>query len=435
MLASSGAVELEDASHAPYLTVTPVAPSSWPPLFALLAQGDAEAPADFNLIVVYQPPTAAGVSLPVVVEQMNDLDLDDAAEKVAAASKLINVLSFEAAANPSLSALELMQTQASAALPALSLTSVSNGAVTTWTAQPDLLASGAEDTNFVAEIDNDGYAHLRFGDGVNGASPDAGVVLTAMFRIGNGAAGNVGPESLAHFAGDPRILSTDNPLAASGGVDPETAAQIVRRAPAAFMTQERAVTMADYAAAVEGASPLVAGAAATMRWTGSWYTAFVAAEPKGGGNLNRPLSKTITSVLERYRMAGGDFKLESPDYVPLDIVLDVCVETNYFQRDVEKAVTQRLMNGDPASGEAPVFGPGCFALGQTVYLSPITTAVRSVDGVCSVSAARFEPQGIATRTWLHKGEMPMGAFQAARLDNDRSFPNHGQFRLVMAGGK
>jgi hypothetical protein len=94
-----------------------------------------------------------------------------------------------------------------------------------------------------------------------------------------------------------------------------------------------------------------------------------------------------------------------------------------------------LMNGDPASGEAPVFGPGCFALGQTIYLSPITTAVRSVDGVCSVSASRFEAQGITTRTWLHKGEIPMGALQAARLDNDRSFPNHGQFRLVMAGGK
>ena len=29
----------------------------------------------------------------------------------------------------------------------------------------------------------------------------------------------------------------------------------------------------------------------------------------------------------------------------------------------------------------------------------------------------------------------MGAFQAARLGNDRSFPNHGQLRLVMAGGK
>src|SRR5271157_6264288 len=51
------------------------------------------------------------------------------------------------------------------------------------------------------------------------------------------------------------------------------------------------------------------------------------------------------------------------------------------------------------------------------------------------TAGVFEPQGIATKAYLRRGEIPMGAFQAARLDNDRSFPNHGQLRLVMAGGK
>lgn len=430
-----GATVLLDGNSAPYVTATPLNPQSWPPLFALLAQGRLKDPSQFDLIVVYQPPTAIGVSPPVVVEQLTDLTLDDAQAKVAAASKLVAVLSFEAAANPSLSALDLIQTEASAAVPALTLTTVANGVATTWTPRPDLLASGPEDANFVAEIDNDGVARLRFGDGVNGRSPEAGLALTASFRIGNGASGNVGAESLTYFAGDPRILASDNPLAATGGVDPETPDQIRRRAPVAFMTQERAVTMADYASAVEGASSQVAGAAATLRWTGSWLTAFVAAEPKGGGNLGGPLQRTIAATLERSRLAGQDFQLESPDYVPLDIVLDVCVADDYYRLDVEAAVTQRLMRGDPASGQAPVFGPGCFALGQTVYLSPITTAVRSVDGVCSVGAATFQPQGISTGTYLKRGEIPMGAFQAARLDNDRSFPNHGQFRLVMAGGK
>jgi len=253
--------------------------------------------------------------------------------------------------------------------------------------------------------------------------------------VGNGAAGNVGPESLTYFAGDPRILACANPMAAAGGVDPETADQIRRRAPAAFETQERAVTMADYANAVESASAQVAGAAATLRWTGSWHTAFVAAEPRGGGALRKPLRKTIAAVLERYRLAGQDFELESPDYVPLDIVLDICVEDGFYQRDVEKAVTERLTRGDRSSAQGPLFAPGSFALGETVYLSPITTAVRAVAGVCSVSASVFQPQGIATQTYLRRGEIPMGAFQAARLDNDRSFPNHGQLRLVMAGGK
>lgn len=375
------------------------------------------------------------MTLPIVVEQMPNLDFDNAQATVAAASALVRILTFEAAANPSLSAFDLMHGEASEAQPAIALSSVSNGVRQTWTPLPDLLGSGAEDRNFVAEIDSDGFARLRFGDGINGLSPSAGTVLTATYRIGNGASGNVGADSLRFFAGDPRILSCANPMAATGGTDPETAEQIRRRAPVAFETQERAVTMADYAAAVESASSQVAGAAATLRWTGSWHTAFVAAEPKGGGELRKPLRRTIAAVLERYRLAGQDFQLESPDYVPLDLVLDICVEDGFFQRDVEAAVKKRLMRGDPLSGRAALFAPGSFALGETVYLSPITTAVRTVAGVCSVSASLFQPQGVETRSYLLRGEIPIGAFQAARLDNDRSFPNHGQLRLVMAGGK
>ena len=436
MLASSGTTPLKDTNGSTYLTASPVNPLSWPPLFALMAQGDLLQPQRFNLLVLYQPPTGAvGVMLPVVAERYVNLGFDDADTTVASASALLRILTFEAAANPSLSARDLMQTDASQAQPAVALASVSDGTAQKWTPLPDLLASGAEDRNFVAEIDTDGFARLRFGDGVNGLSPDAGTAFTATFRVGNGSAGNVGAESLTYFAGDPRILSCANPMAAAGGVDPETVDQIRRRAPEAFETQERAVTMTDYANALDGASSQVAGAAATLRWTGSWYTAFVAAEPEGGGELRKPLRKTISAVLERYRLAGQDFKLESPDYVPLDIVLDVCVEDGFFQRDVEQAVVERLTRADPLSGRQPLFAPGSFALGQTVYLSPITTTVRTVAGVCSVHASVFQPQGVTTASYLHRGEIPMGAFQAARLDNDRSFPNHGQLRLVMAGGK
>ncbi len=52
-------------------------------------------------------------------------------------------------------------------------------------------------------------------------------------------------------ANDARIQKCRNPLPATGGADPETADQIRRRAPQAFLTQERAVTMADYATVTE----------------------------------------------------------------------------------------------------------------------------------------------------------------------------------------
>jgi hypothetical protein len=70
-----------------------------------------------------------------------------------------------------------------------------------------------------------------------------------------------------------------------------------------------------------------------------------------------------------------------------------------------------------------------------VYLSPIYAAARQVAGVTSVSARVFQPQGVPTKAYLKRGEIPLGALQIAQMDNDPSYPNHGRLTLVMQGGK
>ena len=66
----------------------------------------------------------------------------------------------------------------------------------TWSPKRDLLESGPDDRDFVVEMDDDGYAHIRFGDGNLGRMPDAGTAFRANYRTGNGPAGNVGAETL-----------------------------------------------------------------------------------------------------------------------------------------------------------------------------------------------------------------------------------------------
>ena len=215
---------------------------------------------------------------------------------------------------------------------------------------------------------------------------------------------------------------------------PETAEQIRRRAPQAFMTQERAVTMQDYAAIAERNSQ-VEEAVATLRWTGSWYTVFVTAEPQCAGMLSGPLSKSLTRNINRYRMAGQDIQLESPRYVPLEIELTVCVDPAYFRSDVEEMLLDVLGSKALPNGQKGLFYPENFRFGQTVYLSPIYAAARKVAGVESISATVFEPQGIRTRRFLDAGEIPLGPLEIARLDNDPSLPDHGRLTLVMRGGK
>jgi predicted phage baseplate assembly protein len=320
-------------------------------------------------------------------------------------------------------------------VPAITLLGTLDGVTQTWTPVKDLLESGELDPVFVVEVESDGTATLRFGDNVNGKTPDTGTVFVADYRIGNGAAGNVGADSLTYFAAaDARIQACRNPLPASGGTDPETPDQIRRRAPQAFFTQERAVTMTDYEAVTE-TNPQVDQAVSSLRWTGSWYTVFIAVEPAGGGNLTSALQRALKTNVERYRLAGQDLELDSPQYVSLQVVLEVCVDPAYFRSDVERALLQVLGNRLLPNGQKGLFYPDNFTFGQTVYLSPIYAVVRSVAGVLSVRATTFQPQGVNSPIYLTTGGIQLGPLQVARLDNDPNFPDHGQLTLVMEGGK
>jgi hypothetical protein len=139
--------------------------------------------------------------------------------------------------------------------------------------------------------------------------------------------------------------------------------------------------------------------------------------------------------VERYRLAGQDIKLESPQYVSLQIELQVCVDPNYFRDDVEQSLLQVLGNRILPNGQKGLFYPDNFTFGQTVYLSPVYAAARSVPGVVSVVATQFRPQGITSTQYLATGQIKLGSFQVARLDNDPSYPDHGQLTLIMLGGK
>jgi hypothetical protein len=424
MLSSSATTDLKDAGGTTYLTVEPKPAATWPPSFGVLAQDDISSPLEFNLLVVYAPLTGGvGVPAAVVVERFTALSLGNIAAKTAS-SGLVTVKSFESEPNLTLSAYHLLHYDANKATPAITLTSVLGADSKKWTAEQDLLADGATDTHFVVEIESDGTARLRFGDDVNGQRPASDSTFTATYRAGNGAAGNVGADTLT-FCSELSVSKCTNPLPASGGTDSETPNQIRRRAPQAFMTQERSVTMADYERVTES-NAHIENSVATLRWTGSWYTVFITAEPKGNATLTPALRKELKHTVNQYRLAGQDIELEPPDYVSLEIDLTVCVDPQYFRSDVGRAMKDALTD---------LFCPDRFTFGQTVYLSPVYAAARKIAGVTSVVATVFQPQGVPTPIFLVRGEIPLGPFQIARLDNDPSLPDHGQLALTMQGGK
>jgi baseplate J-like protein len=321
------------------------------------------------------------------------------------------------------------------ALPAIALTSVHNTDTAIWLPKRDLLNSDPTATEFVVEIETDGTACLRFGDDQHGARPASQTAFTALYRVGNGLSGNVGAEALAHVVTEqPHIIGVRNPLPAQGGVDPESIETVRQRAPYAFRTQERAVTPEDYAAAT-ARHVQVQRAAATLRWTGSWHTAFVTVDRLGGLDVDAVFEAELRQHLERYRMAGYDLEIDGPRFVPLEIDMQVLVQPNYFRSDVKAALLEVFSNRTLPDGRRGAFHPDQFTFGQPVYLSRLYAAAYAVPGVASVNITAFQRQGQPDRRPLEEGKLSMERLEIARLDNDLNFPERGVFRLQLQGGK
>ncbi len=324
------------------------------------------------------------------------------------------------------------------ALPAVWLHGHLKSDDTDWVPVSDLLESGASDAHFVAEVEDDGTARIRFGDDELGSAPEEGTEFTATYRVGNGAAGNVGAESIAHVfsvGGEFHDVSAvRNPLPATGGIEPETVTQVRAYAPAAFRTQERAVTEADYAAVTER-HPGVQRAVATFRWTGSWHTVFITVDRLGGLPVDDAFEASIRSHVERYRMAGHDLEVDGPIYVSLEIGLHVCAKPEYFRADVKDELLKLFSNQVLPDGRLGMFHPDRFTFGQTVYLSPLIAAAQAVPGVASVQVTRFHRQGTADNKPLEAGRIELGRLEIARCDNDPNFAENGVFGLSLGGGK
>ena len=309
-----------------------------------------------------------------------------------------------------------------------------------WKILGDLLSSQSTDTVAVVEIERDNNAYLRFGDGQYGAAPDVGMTFTATYRAGNGASGNIGRDSLGHIvlgtnaAVNSTILAVRNPLPGAGGVDPESMEHIRQQAPFSFQTQLRAVTEDDYGNAA-AALPGVREARGTLRWTGSWYTAFVSLDPTADGPPGATLLTSTENSLELLRMAGVDLDVEGAIIVGLRLEMSICVDTDHFRSDVEEAVRKVFTSGNQCTGQPGILNPANFSFGQTIYASPLIAAAQTVEGVTSSTLTVFERMDAPSDQGLQQGYLTMGRTEIARCDNDPNRLDHGIFVLHMDGGK
>lgn len=277
----------------------------------------------------------------------------------------------------------------------------------TWKEVATLYGQGASQQVFSTLNQADRTTDVLFGDGIEGAVlPTGQNNLVANYRIGLGAAGNVGPNTLTTLIDRPLGVSgVTNPEAATGGQDPQTVADIRSSAPLTSLTLGRAVSLEDYenyAAAFAG----IAKANAVWIPSGPAQGVFLTVAAVGGAALP-PGDPTLANVVASLQNYGNPLvAITAQSFLETLFGLSALLKYDpaYDQPTVQAAVLQALSN--KYSFAARTFGQG-------VSEDEVAAVIQAVPGVVAVNITALRT--VATSTAGDLGSQTRG-FSLARYN-------------------
>lgn len=319
-----------------------------------------------------------------------------------------------------------------------------------------LNASGAQDDHFVLD---DGYwkrlvgyqrlgeefvhrdydsnegVTIRFGDGEFGRTPDENTVFELKYRLGALRLSNVSADTVKHLTTTlPFVQNLTNPLPAINGRDAETAIEMRQVVADAFREiTYRAVRPEDYAEAA-GRLGWVQKAGAEFRYTGSWLSNFVTADPKGKTSLSVLEERALGEQMNRFRQAGREVIIQQPEYANIDLDIALCIQPFAYAADVKKAVTEALFGRRSLQPTIGYFSPDRFTFGTPLERSTLEAAIQNVSGVKAVERIRFRRRG-----WFNWQNFTTYSYHAGskviiRIENNPLLPEQGKIKLHTHGG-
>ncbi|WP_448612087.1 putative baseplate assembly protein [Geodermatophilus sp. URMC 60] len=242
-----------------------------------------------------------------------------------------------------------------------------------WLERPGLHGAGPHDQVYVTEIADDASMTVGFGDGRTGARlPTGRANVVATYRQGLGREGNVRAGQITTALHRPAGLAgVVNPLAADGGVDPQTTDEARLNAPDAVRTFDRAISLCDFAdLAREFAG--VAKALATWVWDGEERVAHVTV----GGEDGAPLGSLseVRAYLDLRRDPNRALRLGEYRPVPFVVAVTIEAEPDHRNDDVTASVAEAI---------TAYFDYDARTFAQAVHSSDIYAVIHEATGVVS----------------------------------------------------
>ena len=248
-----------------------------------------------------------------------------------------------------------------------------------WAEKDSLALSEHDAEEYYIQRDADEKITVFFGDDSQGKIPANEAEITTEYRIGGGARGNLGPNTINIInstilhQGSPISVDVTNAGSSSGGADRETAEHAKLQAPRELRTLNRCVTQDDYESLALGFTG-VARAKVDPSEPLSYRKVDLYIIPEGGGLPSQSLKDDLAAFLEDKRMINDMLEVKDPEYVTVNMEITIFYLKTYVASTVEQAVSYALDDFFNYASTHIDFGRG-------IYLSDLYRLIDAIEGV------------------------------------------------------
>jgi hypothetical protein len=261
-----------------------------------------------------------------------------------------------------------------------------------------IFGGGSQDVGSLCDFGVDKTLVNRIGDFINnfslGTTLPPNYTMFISYRVGGGAAANIGPNVLntintvnmtvngnnSNINNSVRLsLTVNNPLPAIGGRDEPSVEEIRNMVRYNFSSQNRAVTIKDYQVRIglmpgEFGIPFRVGVLENQNKIGVYILSLDSA----GKLLNQStstLKENIATYLSNYRMMNDYVEVRDGKVINIAIECGLFVDKQYPQSQIISQVIQNIQN---------YMNINNFQMGETIYLSQLIENINNVGGVLNV---------------------------------------------------
>ena len=249
-----------------------------------------------------------------------------------------------------------------------------------WTEVKSFYQQPANAQVYVTREDSNQNTWVDFGDGVNGARLTTGTNnVVATYRVGGGLASPPAGKLTVIAQSYPGLRAVVNPVAVSGGSDPDPAALLKQYAPRSVLAFGSPVSVFDYQAFAAQA-PGVTMATAVWAWDDDnqrgGVTVYVAGEP----NVASSVQKQLSAAGDPNRPLTVNQAIPAPVTLTMTFVLISGSDTAAITRALQTALYD---------SQVGLFSPPQMGIGQALFDSQIEAVCLAVSGVVAIQSSQF----------------------------------------------